>query len=270
MVASDINPYYQLVEFDAVAGKTYELAVNALQQLDTPGGFTAHWVFSVWPEVALLSPTNTMRFIAPAIIPLKVQTSDVDGEVVRVDYSTEGGAYRLTSTNAPFNAVFTNVTAGFYKIFAMATDDLGVSVTNGGVDIHVVPANDDFTNRIAVTGTNLLLRGGNNAATREQDEPLHAGLPGQNSVWWSWTALSSGQVTIATTPTTLDPLLAVYTGNSLATLTLVAADHISGGSGRSTVSFNAVAGTAYQIAVDSNYSPPFTFTGTVRVSVTMP
>ena len=268
-VADAHNSTNFAVNFDTIAGKTYELAVNAYQNPLGPGRFTAHWIFSVWPEITLLTPTNTMRFVAPAAIPLRVQTSDVDGEVVRVDYATDGGAFRLTSTNAPFSGTFTNVTAGFYTILATATDDLGVSTTTS-VNIHVVPANDDFTNRIAVTGTNLLLRGGNSAATREPVEPFHAGLAGQNSVWWSWTAPRSGPVTIATTPTSLDPLLAVYTGGTLASLSLVAADHVSGGTGRSTVSFNAVAGTAYQIAVDSKSAPPFTFTGTVRVTVIMP
>jgi hypothetical protein len=48
----------------------------------------------------------------------------------------------------------------------------------------------------------------------------------------------------------LDSVLAVYTGTTLAGLTLVGSDDDSGGSGTSKLVFNGVAGTTYQFAVD--------------------
>ena len=44
--------------------------------------------------------------------------------------------------------------------------------------------------------------------------------------------------------------MGVYTGSSVSSLTTVASDDDSGGNYTSKVTFNAVAGTTYQIAVD--------------------
>ncbi len=45
------------------------------------------------------------------------------------------------------------------------------------------PANDRFSNRIAITSTNIIVMGSNVAATKESGEPNHAGNLGGSSVW---------------------------------------------------------------------------------------
>ena len=77
-----------------------------------------------------------------------------------------------------------------------------------------------------------------------------AGNSGGKSVWWTWTAPSSGSVQIDTIGSSFDTILGVYTGSSVSSLTTVASDDDSGGNYTSKVTFNAVAGTVYQIAVD--------------------
>jgi hypothetical protein len=93
--------------------------------------------------------------------------------------------------------------------------------------------------------------GSNINATKEAGEPNHGYNPGGRSVWWSWTATQSRTVTISTAGSNFDTLLGVYTGGSVSALTTVATndDDPSGGS-TSRVTFNAVAGVTYQIAVD--------------------
>src|SRR5206468_4372667 len=82
-------------------------------------------------------------------------------------------------------------------------------------------------------------------------EPNHAGNSGGKSIWWTWTAPSAGSVTINTRGSSFDTLLGVYTGGSVSGLTAVASnDDIGGGVLQSTVTFNAVGGTTYRIAVD--------------------
>ena len=46
------------------------------------------------------------------------------------------------------------------------------------------PLNDNFTNAIAITGLNVLVKGTNTAATREPGEPSHAGNTAAHSLWW--------------------------------------------------------------------------------------
>jgi hypothetical protein len=116
-----------------------------------------------------------------------------------------------------------------------------------------IPVNDDFANAIALTTTTKISALATNIlATKEPGEPKHAGNSGGHSVWWKWTAPSNGVVTINTTNSTINTLLAVYTGDSVSNLTQIAAndDNNSRGDGTSLVKTAALAGTEYEIAVD--------------------
>src|SRR5204863_4912187 len=58
------------------------------------------------------------------------------------------------------------------------------------------PINDNFTNRITLTGTSISNFVSNSGATRETGEPQHSSLPSNSSIWYSWQAPSSGGVEI--------------------------------------------------------------------------
>jgi PKD repeat protein/lysophospholipase L1-like esterase len=117
-------------------------------------------------------------------------------------------------------------------------------------------ANDDFE---AATSLDSELpdftAGSTDGASRQPSEPDHAGAGGGASVWYSWTPSESGPVTLSTCADEgFDSVLGIYTGATLASLTEVAAADdgapapcVDGDSG---VRFEAVAGTAYRIAVD--------------------
>jgi hypothetical protein len=119
------------------------------------------------------------------------------------------------------------------------------------------PANDQFTNALALDGADGFLVTHNVGATREAGEPNHAANPGSASIWFRWTAPVSGTTRFHTLNSLtslagpLDTLLAVYTGNSPGGLTQIAANDNNGSSLRSLVQFAAVAGTTYRIAVDT-------------------
>ena len=68
-------------------------------------------------------------------------------------------------------------------------------------------------------------------------------------MWWTWTAPGTGIVTIRTTDSSFDTVLAVYRGAALNSLIPVA----SGVGGPSSVTFYVAAGTVLQIAVDSRF-----------------
>ena len=111
------------------------------------------------------------------------------------------------------------------------------------------PANDNLANAFAVAGAAYSTTGTNVFATKEPGEPNHAGSPGGRSVWWTWTAPQTGKAMVTTAGSGVDTLLAVYTGSTIAGLVLVGAndDFVDF---TSRVRFDAVAGTAYRIAVD--------------------
>jgi hypothetical protein len=121
------------------------------------------------------------------------------------------------------------------------------------LSLFTPPPNDNFANRITLSGSSVSTTGTNLMATKEVGEPDHiAGELGGKSVWWSWTAPAAGSVTIRTTGSSFDTLLAVYTGTSVSALTVVAAndDEIPGSVLTSLVTFNVAAGQTYQIEVD--------------------
>jgi hypothetical protein len=119
-----------------------------------------------------------------------------------------------------------------------------------------VPGNDNFSNGQTINGYCSSTTGTNLAATKESGEPDHAGNGGGASVWYVWTAPFSSQATVTTAGSDFDTLLGVYTGSSVGSLTLVASnDDASGSDQTSSVTFNAVAGTTYRIAVDGYDGP---------------
>lgn len=115
---------------------------------------------------------------------------------------------------------------------------------------QVGPANNRFADRATISGMTAAATGTNVDATKATGEPDHAGNSGGKSVWWTWTAPYSCSVQLDTIGSTFDTTLGVYTGNSVSSLTAVAGDDNSGGDGTSKVTFNAVSGTSYRIAVD--------------------
>lgn len=116
--------------------------------------------------------------------------------------------------------------------------------------LGAAPANDMFAAAQTVTGAQGSVTGTNVGATKEAGEPNHAGNKGGASVWYSWTPSIYGPVTISTFGSSFDTLLAVYTGSSLSSLQQVAANDDAGGGGWSSVTFLAITGTTYRIAVD--------------------
>ena len=121
------------------------------------------------------------------------------------------------------------------------------------LDWGIAPTNDDFAAASELGGDTGVVNGDNYSATLEPGEPEH-GPEGSASVWYRWTAPSSGPATFELCDSDFDTLLAVYTGASVDGLTRVAQDYndCPGGYG-SRVSFPALAGQEYRIAVDGAY-----------------
>ncbi len=111
-----------------------------------------------------------------------------------------------------------------------------------------VRANDFFVDAAVLSGAEGTVEDGTNAdASNELDEPVH-GAPGGRSVWFTWTAPFTESVTFDTYGSGFDTVLAVYTGNAVGNLQLVAANNDTSDT-TSRVTFNAVLGITYRIAV---------------------
>lgn len=131
------------------------------------------------------------------------------------------------------------------------------------------PVNDNFASAQAITGASGNVTGRNLVASKEGGELNHAGGPGGASVWYKWTAPSSGNFTFNTFGSDFNTLLGVYTGSAVSALTVVSSNDDVGGSRQSRVTINATTGTLYYIAVDGSVGVPgniTTFSGNVVLS----
>jgi len=127
-----------------------------------------------------------------------------------------------------------------------AIDDVSLQVATTAN----IPANDNFTNRIAISGNTATVFANNVFATKEPGEPNHAGNAGGKSVWWKWTSPGEGIVQINTQNSQLTPLLAAYTGTNITNLVSVASDNGANEVDFARVKFIAHTGVEYEIAVD--------------------
>ena len=157
----------------------------------------------------------------------------------------------VTHTGSP-NLSYAGTTVQVH--FATATDIYGTFIQFYLDDVSMqvattanIPANDEFTNLTVLTGFPVALFANNTFATKEPGEPSHAGNAGGHSLWWGWTAPTNGIVTINNFGSSFQTLLAVYTGSALANLMPVAS---SDKATATAVTFKAIAGTQYDIAVD--------------------
>lgn len=116
-----------------------------------------------------------------------------------------------------------------------------------------LPANDAFTAATAISGSNGSVLGYSELSTAEVGEPAHAGASPNRSVWWKWTAPTGGDATFTTSGSGFDTVLAAYTGSAVGALTSVAANNDESGTVvTSKITFRAVAGTTYYLAVAGN------------------
>jgi uncharacterized repeat protein (TIGR03803 family) len=83
------------------------------------------------------------------------------------------------------------------------------------------PPNDNFANRIGLVGPDAIGSGFNLNATLEANEPGHTNLvmtdtttipvSATNSIWWSWSGVPNGLVSIVDDANTVDAIIDVYT-----------------------------------------------------------
>lgn len=128
------------------------------------------------------------------------------------------------------------------------------STTSSSAVLSVItpprPPNDNFANRIEISGTDQRVVSTNVGATKEAGEPNHAGNLGGKSVWWRWAAGSTGVLMLDTVGSDFNTRLAVYSGNSLSDLMPVATENDPNDNSYNRRNLVVAAGGTYHIAVD--------------------
>jgi hypothetical protein len=179
--------------------------------------------------------------------------------------------------------------SGYWSVYVpvLTTNSFPGGDVQLGLQFSPEPKNDDFVNRIKLSGSRFSTNASNAGATKELGEPDHLGNPGGSSVWYSWTAPASGRVTLSTNevpaysapsppdgggviiisgsppptcgnlidqnpPPVFYPSFAAYTGTAVDSLTSANCLPMSLDAFPNAVEFDAVKGQTYQIAFDGN------------------
>ncbi len=208
--------------FDTVLAVYVGDSLDSLRQVNANDDFDA-----------LLTMFGKKGTISPKYFPENVSFKDIDLTSTINFYVEEGTKYVIAVDGVENSA--------------------GTIVLNWNVDDPpaFVPPNDNFENRITLEDQIGQTTGSNINATKQVGEAFHASEVGGRSIWWTWTSAVNSQVTFDTVGGDFDTTLAVYTGNSLSTLSEVISNDDIGIPVNSRVTFQASAGTVYQIAVDS-------------------
>lgn len=152
----------------------------------------------------------------------------------------------------------------------------GFTGDEGSFDLNwlAAPDNDDFAAAQSLgTAASGSVTAANNYSTYQGlgnydvPNPIETGVhPEGSSVWYRWTAPSSGYVVFQLSDSNFTNRLTVYSGTIFGDLTQIVQNYGGNGNNTSLAAFAATAGTAYSVRVDS----PLTGEGYFKLGWNMP
>jgi sulfur relay (sulfurtransferase) complex TusBCD TusD component (DsrE family) len=119
-------------------------ATDNLGAQSTTAGVSIAVIANSPPSVALILPRDSQSFAAGASISLSATASDAEGTIARVDFLADGVLVG-TAASAPYNAAWSNASAGTHTLVARGIDDRGANTTSTAVTIHVVSSSLTIT-----------------------------------------------------------------------------------------------------------------------------
>lgn len=201
----------------------------------------------------------------PRIAALPFETFVAVGEDTTLAANATGApplSYQWTLNGAPIpgatnaSLTLTNaqpVSSGAYGV--VVANRGGAAVSNPSVVLVAAPTidlRDNLADALSLDLPSATLRGDNFQASAELGEEHVLGIAARRSVWFTWQAPSSGIATFSTAGSSFDTTLAIYRGprGTTSAMPRVGVDEDSGPYLTSELSFNAVGGELYHVAID--------------------
>jgi hypothetical protein len=151
--------------------------------------------------------------------------------------------------NVPPNTPLDTSVPGEYTFTVTATDGEGnLATATADYTVLANPENDDFVDAL-VLDTEGTTSGTNVGATMEPSEPMHAQSLAGASVWFRWTAPTTGFISVDTVGSNFDTVLAIYTGTSVDELTEIDSNDNAVGPQSALHDVPVSEGTVYSIVV---------------------
>ena len=251
----------QFQVFPVQGGTVYSIRVDDYYFASSPPkGFPV--VLTSPMAVSVAGVTSGSSLVAPANLTITATVTSPASAVTEVGFN---GVSRAVSKNPPYTLSLTNLLPGNYYLSTKAENQQGIfarSYINFSVT-GPVPPNDNFANRIVLTGATVVGESYTGGATTEAGEPPYGGI--SKSVWWEWVAPKSGLVSLSTKNASGAQAVAVFTGTALGSLTRIGIPVYFDSDNEKRLRFIAMAGTSYKIAVVGGSTSGF-----IRISLNQP
>lgn len=178
------------LNFLATSNQTYQIVIDSLN-----GSLDGSELVLAVSDVELTAPVSGTVFTAPATINFTTIRTATDRTLDHVDFYL-GSNLVGTATSPPYTLSAPCLIPGYYSLTAKALDLAGIATVSQSVPITVRPQNDNFANAILISSYGTNIQTFNSAGTVEPGEPHWADNQGGHSLWYRWTAPTSGICTI--------------------------------------------------------------------------
>jgi hypothetical protein len=199
------------------------------------------WIYSAAALFGCIAPARGQQF------PLLTPKMESDGMHLNMHVSP-GSAFHLEASldNVTWSHLWEGMSdSGVFEYLDIYCSQFPLRFYR--INQFTAPPNDKWQDAAMLTGSACSAKGWNYLSSVEAAEPQHSYLyPGQNSVWFKWTAPEDSHVTLETINSYFDTMLAVYAGTTLSDLEAVAKRIRP----VKALAFDAVGGRQYYIAVD--------------------
>lgn len=245
--SGNIHPTFPRNPFEARAGHTYYLQLLAHPFTSPSSGMIQlRQDVEIDARVAILEPTPDISPSVGEDVPVVVEWESATEPLHQMRVRLDDAEWVLT--NSPARLSWKAVSAGWHSIEVRAIGVYGTPAFSFS-DFKATPVNYRFDRSKTLTGVKETVVDSNEGTDLQHWEPNPGPLFRNRTVWWKWTAPHSGTFTLSTVGDQSCSSLLVYEGDSITDLTQI--DSLSGGSHSegATVTFAAVGGDTYHVAV---------------------
>lgn len=209
-------------------------------------------------KVDLTQPSNGAVFTATESVEIAATVKSDEDLAVTVSF-LDGDSVIGGVSSAPYNFLWSNPAPGRHVLSARADVGGGILLSSREIVIGVRPMNDDFADRLPLSGSNAVASAILYAATAEAADPISAREAG-GTVWWTWKAPGSGLVRVSASGDATEKTILLFSGDDLEQLQPIQTTYISS----QDLFFSAIAGEEYRICLAGGPS-----TGPASIYLTM-
>lgn len=183
------------LHFPVTAGTTYHLRLDSRTNETGPSARGEVHLQGSFATVRLAAPTPNGSHAARGPLYLAAEVTDFDGPRYALSFEANDRQMAVAASGQ-MDAYWHDPKPGRYQLRAVWQSPNGRVLKSLPVPLDIRPANDDFEYTSRIPQTPFSARASNYNASSETAEPALPPGAEANSVWWRWSALSNGIVTV--------------------------------------------------------------------------